>query len=526
MADLSADELATQCSTLQEDEITVLESIYPSLTTVHPNPSEKPGRLLTLTIPIALATQTIVQLDTSSGPSASLEVSHLPPITLRILLPATYPIAEPPKPITIRAPLPSGEKIGNWLPRTVLKDVQDKLNELWTEETEIGGEGMGVLWKWWEWVGNGEFLSDLGMIKGDTVELSVPSMLTPSAFHTSLKSYNAGQIHSDFEQTAFSCSICLENRKGKSCIKMPSCGCVFCTPCLNSCWSLAITEGTLESVSCPSVSCVKRRATRDRTDASEDDVDAGLIESVVGEGLRDRWEELKERRKAEIAAVPPPPPPTAASSSSSSSRVIRLSDLSSSSSSSSSPASPFTPAIPTEDRWERYRHCPKCNYSFCLYCQATWHGPHTPCAFPQTSLIVAEYLSYPEGSEGRRKMEASKGKANLERILAKYEEDEANKKWLEGSTRACAGCGVRVEKSHGCNHMTCGRCNAHFCYRCGGAIRPSDPYKHFNTPGTSCYMKLFDAEEVARFERETMEGQGEAAVGGDEFREFRGIWEW
>ncbi|KAK8865969.1 hypothetical protein IAR55_001118 [Kwoniella newhampshirensis] len=544
MADLSTREIVSQCSTLQDDEITVLESIYPSHINFHPNPTNKPGRLLTLTIPIALATQTTVQLDTSSGPSASLDLSRLPPLSLRLVLPATYPLEGPPKPILLRAPLPSGEKAGNWLPWSVLKEVQDKLVDLWTEEKDSCGEGMGVLWKWWDWVGNGDFLSDMGMLKGYTLEFSVPPMLTTSAFHTSLKSYNAGQIHSDFEQTAFSCSICLENRKGKSCVKMPSCGCVFCTPCLNSCWSLAITEGTLESVSCPSVSCVKQRALRDRIGASEDEVEASLVESVVGKELEERWEELKERRKAEIgeykesrgladlvdptytvcprpmcqAAVPPLSHPPASKESSASSRVIRLSEISSSSSSPS--VSPVTPSVPAEERWERYRVCPKCNYSFCLYCQATWHGPHTPCAFPQTSLIVTEYLSYPEGSEGRRKMEARKGKVNLERMVAKWEEDEANKKWLEGSTRACAGCGVRVEKSHGCNHMTCGRCNAHFCYRCGGAIKPTDPYKHFNTPGTSCYMKLFDPEEVARFERET------AAAGGEDFREFRGVWDW
>lgn len=69
-------------------------------------------------------------------------------------------------------------------------------------------------------------------------------------------------------------------------------------------------------------------------------------------------------------------------------------------------------------------------------------------------------------------MEFRKGKANIERMVAKWQEDEENRKWLESRTRPCAGCGVRVEKSHGCNHMTCGRCNAHFCYRCGDSVGP------------------------------------------------------
>jgi predicted RNA-binding Zn-ribbon protein involved in translation (DUF1610 family) len=67
-------------------------------------------------------------------------------------------------------------------------------------------------------------------------------------------------------------------------------------------------------------------------------------------------------------------------------------------------------------------------------------------------------------------MEQRRGKKNIDRMVAKYLEEEENKKWLDERTRACAGCGVRVEKSHGCNHMTCGRCGAHFCYRCGASV--------------------------------------------------------
>lgn len=40
--------------------------------------------------------------------------------------------------------------------------------------------------------------------------------------------------------------------------------------------------------------------------------------------------------------------------------------------------------------------------------------------------------------------------------------------------------------------MTCAKCRTHFCYRCGKSISPLDPYKHFATPGMSCYGKLFD----------------------------------
>jgi E3 ubiquitin-protein ligase RNF14 len=158
-------------------------------------------------------------------------------------------------------------------------------------------------------------------------------------------------------------------------------------------------------------------------------------------------------------------------------------------------------------------------------------------------------------------MEARKGKGNMEKMVRKWKEEEENKKWMKSRTRACAGCGVRVEKryvdcpalilvsyrllptvhthlsayidrprSHGCNHMTCNRCSSHFCYRCGESISPQDPYAHYRRPGHACFERLFDQEEIERFERETAMGvAGIPPEGVDiegEWRDIRGFWEW
>jgi hypothetical protein len=70
-----------------------------------------------------------------------------------------------------------------------------------------------------------------------------------------------------------------------------------CLPCLNACWTLAITEGSLENVFCPSVVCTKERATKDsRADNADKGVTPALVESVVGKTLRERWERIKENR--------------------------------------------------------------------------------------------------------------------------------------------------------------------------------------------------------------------------------------
>lgn len=87
--------------------------------------------------------------------------------------------------------------------------------------------------------------------------------------------------------------------------------------------------------------------------------------------------------------------------------------------------------------------------------------------------------------------------------------------------------------------MICSHCQTHFCFRCSKAVRiftffprpprsrrdfpflltfflsfpllfflyrtsqlpPSQPYTHYQNPGTPCFQQLFDAEEVAAFNR-------------------------
>lgn len=236
-----------------------------------------------------------------------------------------------------------------------------------------------------------------------------------------------------------------------------------CTECLGDCWTLAISEGTLEAVACPSVSCVKQRATNEKASLLDQGITAQLVEKVVGKELREKWEVFKDRRIAEIdpsfcvcprpgcQAAVPPPASSETCGNSSAPKAIRLADISKTSSDSprlTTDASTGSgqSVSSTEDRWAAYRLCPKCNFSFCLYCSSTWHGPHTVCSLPQASQLVLEYLKYPEGSKGRLAMERQRGKVNLERMVSKWREDEMNKQWLHSRTKACPSCSVRVEK--------------------------------------------------------------------------------
>jgi hypothetical protein len=81
------------------------------------------------------------------------------------------------------------------------------------------------------------------------------------------------------------------------------------------------------------------------------------------------------------------------------------------------------------------------------------HGPLSDCPIQIAEKLVIEYMETTEESPMRKTMERRYGKKNLEKLVAKYEEDRANREWLEKSTMGCPSCHVHVEKSMGCNHV-------------------------------------------------------------------------
>lgn len=80
-----------------------------------------------------------------------------------------------------------------------------------------------------------------------------------------------------------------------------------------------------------------------------------------------------------------------------------------------------------------------------------------------------------------------------------------NKDWVEKNTMACPKCGFRYEKSEGCNHMICYKCQPpiHFCYLCGTILDPRNPFGHFNNPNSECNQKLYYKKDKSSLHSES-----------------------
>ncbi|KAJ7102167.1 hypothetical protein B0H15DRAFT_315843 [Mycena belliarum] len=425
-------------------ELEVLESIFPDfISTNQPHQPDKFESFLKLEIPIDLGEPYTVVLvdDVTDSNVATLSLTSLPPLLLHVVLSAAYPSQGPPA-VTVRAH-------HSWLPTPLLWRLQAILRGMWTP-------GEGVLYEWVEIIRGGDFLGSLDLKSSRVIQIKHPS---PQLLGPLLVSYDDSTRSANFSQGSYPCAICLTSIKGSKCLQL-SCIHIFCRSCLLDYWSLCITEGNIEKLGCPDPECIKMGR-----ESSEEE-----IARVVSEQAVQRWRWLKQKFMFEkdpslthcpmmFCQSPVPKPPDSES----------------------------------DAGIDRLRICPACSFSFCGFCKRTWHGAVQECPISHAETVVLEYLALAEDSSERHVMELRFGRTMLRKLVARYQEEQLNKKWLAASTVACPGCSVNIEKNLGCNHMTCSRgCGTHFCYRCAAKLNPSDPYKHFSTPGQPCFSKLFD----------------------------------
>ena len=112
------------------------------------------------------------------------------------------------------------------------------------------------------------------------------------------------------------------------------------------------------------------------------------------------------------------------------------------------------------DKNEYHLNCPLCKKSYCLKCRTEWHLNKT----------CQEYQSEKSVKENDIKFE----------------------EYVKGNNfKQCPNCKRWVEKTYGCNHITC-RCGTHFCYRCGKLMDGNHICPNFNNHfGTNNSTSLF-----------------------------------
>jgi len=115
----------------------------------------------------------------------------------------------------------------------------------------------------------------------------------------------------------------------------------------------------------------------------------------------------------------------------------------------------YTPPM-GDDGDLRKVNCPKCKGSFCLLCHRTWgstlYGPrHRVLQVSHEGMTCVEYGSC---------------------FTEKYHHGQF------GGAKPCPGCGIRILRTAGCNHMTCTQCGEQWCWVCQSSWSPA----HYGCP--------------------------------------------
>ncbi|KAJ2928966.1 hypothetical protein H1R20_g8231, partial [Candolleomyces eurysporus] len=266
----------------------------------------------------------------------------------------------------------------------------ERLSKLLTDMWQAGD---GVLYAWIEYLRTGEFLQPLDLSNGSNSIITIEHSNPPSLAPL-LAGYDKLSQSSQFARNAYPCS---------------------------DFWGMCIEEGDVGRVGCPDPDCVK-----EKREANEEEV-----ARIVSDAEVQRWRWLREKRDLERDP-----------------RIIHC------------PVEVCQAAVKPpanedpESGWARFRQCPKCMFSFCAFCRRTWHGPISPCVMAHSEKVVMEYLAAEEDSEDRWVIEQRYGKKNIVQLVLRYQEEVANKEWLDKSTTGCPGCSCHVEKTMGCNHAS------------------------------------------------------------------------
>ncbi|OAA66104.1 RING finger protein [Cordyceps fumosorosea ARSEF 2679] len=468
-------------------ELETLEAIFPELR----RPENSPFTF-ELEIPVELAQPLTVTFppagnaveEPHNGQSAaaapppaldSLQVSHLPPISILVTLPDGYPESQPPR-VALKTTL-------RWLSDETLARLEQDAPRLWEE----AGRDM-VAYAYIDHVQRGT--EDVFGTMGEDGTLAVDAEHKVAVLDYDIKAKKAA-----FERETFECGVCLDPKKGTNCHKMLDCGHIFCLQCLCDFYGDAIKNGELLTVRCLTPNCAKERASKGSTDTAGRPVKklktyispSELLQIGLSEELVKRYVTLKYKTQLESDKNTIYCPRQWCNGAARSKKhkkpqgleLVDLSDEEEDDDDSEDTVVEDATAAKKKKKKEKAAAkarfnpadllcvCDDCGLAFCSRCLQSWHGEFVRCTGKKTTQELTE-------------------------------EEQASIAYLELHTSPCPTCSAPAQKTHGCNHMACSRCDTHFCYLCSAWLDPTNPYKHYNMQPngkvTSCYMRLWELE--------------------------------
>lgn len=258
-----------------------------------------------------------------------------------------------------------------------------------------------------------------------------------------LKDYNEFKKAEAFSESYHLCDICYSNKLGSDFVTFRACHHFFCRDCVKSFFELMISDGSVNSLNCLHDKC--------NTQA-----DGTLVKQIVSKDCFERYDLLLLSRTLDT-----------------------MSDIA------------YCPRKACQcplliDVSGRMGTCPACKYVFCPFCKMAYHGV-APCKFDPAlkRQICQDYL---HGDAFKKsEIENRHGK----RVIKTLVEEVLSEEWLGSNSKPCPHCNASIEKTEGCNKMTCFKCGTYFCWLCGKQLSPTNPYRHYSEKGSACYDRLF-----------------------------------
>lgn len=479
----------------QNDEICVLESIYTSEELQIERDDLISGKFLAYISPPPDFSITYKMMELADRPSDEIptnviHVAHLPPITLSFKLPPNYPSEA----------MPDYEISCSWLQYSKMRLLTKKLDELWSES-----KGMVILYIWTQFLKEdalsflnigktldltGNYIVELKRLGRAPQRISKDSPLKePSTLrsikkrssvslkdlekcgkktkisrgpnlnmhlHQFLRAYAEDRAKTEFLRGLYMCDICFSEKVGNKCIQFKPCDHVYCRDCMKSYFEVRIKDGSIHSMPCPYDKCTSEAL-------------QSQIREAVGPNLYARYD------KQLLAAT-----------------LDKMQDIT---------YCPRTvcgcPVMREND--EKMAVCPSCKHVFCVFCKMTYHGVE-PCRLKneEKMKLIQEY----ENGDASTKLNLEKryGKKQILLLL----DDVKSESWISSNSKPCPNCNVAIEKSDGCNKMSCWKCNAFFCWLCLSILDPSGPYYHYIDPLSRCNSQLFEGTFVNQEDAEVI----------------------